>query len=107
MLLQAPNSSCSRESSLSISESGLDTSIKPETSTYSYHKSANEPIQGVCKIYKKYQKLTNTDAPVEQEVIATGIKVINLLSPYHKGNNTGLTKAKTPKAFKTTKESLE
>ena len=36
------------------------------------------------------------DASVEQEILATDIKVIDLLAPYHKGNKTGLTKAELP-----------
>ena len=35
---------------------------------------------------------------MEQEILATGIKVINLLTPYYKGGKTGLTKAELPNA---------
>ena len=38
------------------------------------------------------------DVSVEQEILATGMKVINLLAPYYKGDKTGLTKAEIPKA---------
>ena len=38
------------------------------------------------------------DVSLEQEILATGIKVIDLLAPYYKGDKTGLTKAEIPKA---------
>ena len=54
-------------------------------------------LQGAAELPHKLIK-DFMDASIEQEIIATGIKVINLLAPYYKGDKTGLTKAKIPKA---------